>query len=87
MTDLNDIVGKRFGELRITRYSHPKPRPGKHGPYHVYEAVCSCGAAKLVQRNGLLNGSVISCGHAKAAAHQRVMGRVFARHRTGGARG
>ena len=62
MMDVNDIIDKTFGELKVFTYSGQEKRGEKYS-YHYYNCVCSCGKRKKVGRLALLNGSSKSCGH------------------------
>ena len=54
--DENDIIGKVFGKLTVTDYSHRD----SHAIYYI--AKCSCGNYTVVRRDFLLSGHTQSCG-------------------------
>lgn len=63
---MQDITGQKFGKLTVLKYSHTQ---GKGHSY--WECLCDCGTIKTIRKDGLINGSVLSCGcHHKARVSQ-----------------
>lgn len=54
---LEDLTGKKFGLLTVLEYDRVE---GKGHSY--WKCQCECGAIKSIRKDGLINGSVISCG-------------------------
>ena len=53
--DVNDIVGREFGKLKVLWWdSH-------NGKFHRYRCVCQCGKLTTVSRNDLTGGKTKSC--------------------------
>lgn len=65
--DMNDIVGKQFGELKVTGYNKHwyDNTLGGDRFRHAYYCQCECGNVVSVRRQCLLNGYTKSCGCAK----------------------
>ena len=64
MIDMNDIVGKTFGELKVVSYNkhwYDKTLAGDK-MRHSYLCKCECGKMAIVRRQCLLNGYTKSCG-------------------------
>ena len=58
---LDDISGQRFGKLTVIQYDHTE------GKGHTYwKCICDCGTEKIVRKDGLISGAVVSCGCHKA---------------------
>lgn len=54
---LEDLTGKQFGLLTVLEYDRVE------GKGHTYwKCQCECGTIKSIRKDGLINGSVISCG-------------------------
>ena len=62
--DVNDIIGKRLGKLKVECYVGHKYRMTLGGVRlrHYYVCTCECGSTIIVQRGPLLNEIVHSCG-------------------------
>lgn len=53
----DDITGKHFGRLIVLEYDHSDNKG------HTYwKCQCECDTIKIIRKDGLVNGSVISCG-------------------------
>ena len=50
-----DLVGKKFGKLRVTRFSHSDGNS-------YWRAKCDCGNWTTVKGAGLVSGNIRSCG-------------------------
>ena len=62
--DVHDVVGRTFGELKVTGYNgrwYDKTLAGDK-MRHSYLCQCSCGNEVTVRRQCLLNGMTKSCG-------------------------
>ena len=53
---LKDYIGKRFGQLTVTRYH------GKTEGAHRWECLCDCGNTTIVHQTLLQSGKTKSCG-------------------------
>ena len=54
---LEDITGKKFGRLTVLSYDRTE------GKGHTYwNCKCDCGVEKSIRKDGLISGSVVSCG-------------------------
>lgn len=64
LIDVNDIISKRLGKLKVERYvGHTyKMTLGGERLRHYYVCTCDCGKAIIVQRGPLLNEIIHSCG-------------------------
>lgn len=64
LIDVNDIVGKRLGKLKVVCYSNYKYDITEGGARlrHFYVCECDCGRTKFIQRGPLINKIVHSCG-------------------------
>lgn len=64
LINVNDIIGKRLGKLRVVCYANSKYdiTLGGARKRHFYICECDCGRHKFVQRGPLLNDIVHSCG-------------------------
>lgn len=52
-----DISGQRFGNLTVLSYNRTQ------GKGHTYwNCKCDCGTIKSIRKDGLVNGTVVSCG-------------------------
>ncbi len=62
--NINDIIGKHVGRLKVTDYAgHAYDHTaGGDKLRHYYLCKCSCGKIKIIQRGPLLNDIVHSCG-------------------------
>ena len=62
--DVNDIIGKRLGKLKVISYAHSKydVTNGGERVRHYYTCQCDCGTVKLVRRSQLTSEIVHSCG-------------------------
>lgn len=70
--DVNDIVGRRFGELDVIKhecswYDHTR---GGDRLRHLYMCRCVCGATVNVIRHSLINNNTRSCGCLKRGRHK-----------------
>ncbi len=54
--DVNDIVGKKFGRLKVIRLYE------KRNSYYYYLCKCDCGNETVVCRSSLIYGFTKSCG-------------------------
>lgn len=63
----NSLVGQKFGKLTVLSYDRTE------GKGHTYwNCQCDCGIIKSIRKDGLINGSVLSCGcYHKEEASQR----------------
>ena len=63
--NVNDIIGKRLGELKIVCYAGHKYDITSGGlrMRHYYVCRCSCGQMKIVRRSSLKSDKVYSCKH------------------------
>lgn len=73
--DVNDIVGKTFGRLKVISFDHKKPiilKNGvKNGYKYYYKCKCICGNYTITLRNNLLDKTTCSCGcYRKEQAHK-----------------
>lgn len=58
---LDDISGQRFGKLLVLGYDHTE------GKGHTYwKCLCDCGKEKIIRKDSLISGLVVSCGCHKA---------------------
>lgn len=62
--NVNDIVGKRLGKLKVLAYSHSKydSTSGGERMRHYYICECDCGRIWPVRRSQLKTNSTYSCG-------------------------
>ena len=58
---LIDITGQRFGKLIVLGYDHTE---GKGKTY--WKCKCDCGIEKIIRKDGLISGNIVSCGCYKA---------------------
>jgi hypothetical protein len=64
LIDVNDIIGKRLGKLKIIDYAgrgRDKTAGGER-VRHWYLCKCACGERCIIRRSALKNESVHSCG-------------------------
>ena len=63
LIDMNDIVGKRFGKLKVLEYHRNwyDRTAGCDRMRHSYLCQCDCGEVVHVRRQCLLNGYTKSC--------------------------
>ena len=54
---LEDLTGKKFGMLTVLKYDRVE---GKGHTYWICQ--CECGTIKSIRKDGLINGTVVSCG-------------------------
>lgn len=54
---IDDLSGKIFGHLKVLRLAK------KEGKRTFYECLCDCGETIIVNRDSLVRGATISCGH------------------------
>lgn len=59
-----NLVGKKFERLTVTKYSYVKKT--KWGTVHYWTCLCECGVCKDVRGEHLKQGKTISCGCARA---------------------
>ena len=57
LKQLEDLTGKKFGMLTALKYDRVE---GKGHTYWICQ--CECGTIKSIRKDGLINGSVVSCG-------------------------
>ena len=57
MKERIDLTGRRFGKLKVVRFSHKDKRR-----ISIWECVCDCGNKRLVYASNLLRGHTTSCG-------------------------
>lgn len=64
LINVNDIIGKRLGKLKVISYvGHKYDKTlGGDKMRHYYRVECECGTTKLVRRGQLTSGIVHSCG-------------------------
>lgn len=55
--DINDIIGKRYGKIKVVSHI------GKVNRHHKYLCKCDCGNFDEVLRDNLLRGSKVSCAN------------------------
>ena len=62
--NVNDIIGKRLGKLKVISYAFNRRIETKGGERvrHWYTCECDCNNVFLVQRGPLLNNNIHSCG-------------------------
>jgi len=78
-----DITGMKFGRLTVIRFDHHKQY--KKGKHEYWLCKCNCGNKKLINKNALLKGSIVSCGcfrkeQVVLAMHKRnidITGQIF----------
>ena len=71
---LKDISGQKFGKLTVLKYDYSDEQG------HTYwECQCECGTIKSIRKDGLVNGTVISCG----CYHNEVTSQVHTKDLTG----
>ena len=58
----NDIIGMRFGKLKVTALDGYYDKNGSGSNYHWYRCVCDCGKVCLSRRDHLVDGRKKSCG-------------------------
>ena len=67
MSKINNLVGKRFGKLKVIKYNGSN----KNGRA-LWLCKCDCGNTKVIVGNSLINKATISCGcYNKEAARKR----------------
>ena len=57
LKQLDDLTGQRFGKLVVLTYDKVV---GKGHTYWLCQ--CDCGTIKSIRKDGLINGSIVSCG-------------------------
>lgn len=64
LIDVNDVVGKRLGKLRVLCYLGDgyDITSGGERRRHYYVCECACGNLKKVRRSMIKNEMVHSCG-------------------------
>lgn len=64
LINVNDIIGKRLGKLKVISYieSRYDMTLGGERMRHYYMVKCDCGTIKPMQRGHLVSGVVHSCG-------------------------
>lgn len=64
LINVNDIIGKRLGKLKVISYvGHRYDKTlGGDRMRHYYRVHCDCGAEKIIQRGQLVSEIVYSCG-------------------------
>lgn len=67
LINVNDIIGKRLGKLKVIRYYGHRYSITRGGDRlrHYYYCQCECGNICIAQRAQLLNEIVHSCGCGK----------------------
>lgn len=58
--DPKTLVGKRFGQLIVVKYSHKKVEPKRIT--YFWECLCDCGKTTYISTGHLNSGCVVSCG-------------------------
>ena len=61
-TDVNDIVGKKFGRLHVCSFSHSEIRGERKERKFFYECLCDCGQKCIAERKKIKSGNTRSCG-------------------------
>lgn len=61
MSAAEDIGGRHFTHLKVL----PASVGVRRGKVFLWRCVCDCGAVKFYSKSQLVNGRVISCGHAR----------------------
>lgn len=74
MPGFNDITGRKFGRLTVTKHSHRK------GAHQFWLCRCDCGNDKAVRTDHLQQGRVRSCG----CLHKELASKRAATHRLSG---
>lgn len=63
---MTDIVGCRFGRLKVVEFSYKK----NHHSYYLCQ--CECGEMKTIRRDALTRGKVKSCGCLQREYQQKI---------------
>ena len=71
-TDVNDIIGKKFGKLTVISYAGNKFI--NNHIHHYYNCHCDCSNDCVIERTDLLRGHVTSCHH---CAEYDIIGKKF----------
>jgi hypothetical protein len=71
--ELLDIVGNRYGDLVVEKFSRSKKREGNKRIY-FYTCRCDCGKHKEIVRTNLITGHTKSCGCRKNKSRQKNKG-------------
>ncbi len=85
--DVQDIVGRRFGELEVRRFLRQEPYQKRNR--YIYWCACDCGTERELDRSNLITGHTTSCGCRKATrptgskspywtGHGEISGRLWA---------
>ena len=61
MGKFEDLIGKQFNKLKVTKLSHLKKRPDGRSIY-FWKCLCDCGNTTIVQSSHLKTGHTMSCG-------------------------
>jgi len=61
---INDMIGRRYGELTVEAYSHKDAASRNY-----FLCICSCGKSKTIQQSNLLSGRTRSCGCIRRVTH------------------
>ena len=71
LINVNDIIGKRLGKLKVISYACSKydDTTGGMRMRHYYNCECDCGKIKLIQRGQLVSEIVHSCGCGRKKQH------------------
>jgi hypothetical protein len=73
ISDLNDIVGKKFNKLTVLEHSYVENN-GKH----YYKCKCDCGNITIVPRNAIIKGNIKSCGCSRRLENKYdIIGKTF----------
>ena len=67
LINVNDIIGKRLGKLKVITYAGYKydNTAGGQRLRHYYICKCDCGKTYTVQRGPLFSETIHSCGCAR----------------------
>lgn len=67
LINVNDIIGKRLGKLKVVGYIGYSYSITKGGDKmrHFYMCECDCGKTHIAQRNQIKNEIIHSCGCSK----------------------
>lgn len=71
LINVNDIIGKRLGKLKVICYVGYHYSITEGGPRlrHYYMCECECGKTTIIQRGPLKNNLFKSCGCGRRGRH------------------
>lgn len=73
-TKLEDISGQQYGRLTVLAYDRTE------GKGHTYwKCRCECGTIKSIRKDGLVSGTVLSCG----CLHSEITSKIFTKDLVG----